>query len=54
MIPKDNYRTAKGGTPHKAKTLRTSLISKGASERVVLREIHKTTRSTVKIGSCLV
>ena len=54
MDSKDSLTDSKGVTPHEAKSLRTKLFNKEACERVVLGEIHKTTRFTVEIERGLV
>ena len=54
MDSKDSLTDSKGVTLHEAKSLRTKLFNKEACERVVLGEIHKTTRFTVKIKRGLV
>ena len=51
---KDNLADSKGVTLHEAKSLRTKVFNKEAYERVVLGEIYKTTRFTVKIKRGLV
>ena len=54
MDSKDNLADSKGVTLHEAKSLRTKFFNKEAYERVVLGEIYKTTRFTVKIKRRLV
>ena len=51
---KDSLTDSKGVTLHEAKSLRTKFFNKEAYERVVLGEIYKTTRFTVKIKRRLV
>ena len=53
MDSKDSLTDNKGVTLHEAKSLRTKVFNKEAYERVVLGEIHKTTRFIVKIGRCV-
>ena len=54
MDSKDSLADSKGVTLLEAKSLRTRLFNKEAGERVVLGEIHKTTRFTVEIKRGLV
>mgnify|MGYP003422543501 FL=1 len=54
MDSKDSLADSKGVTLHEAKSLRTRFFNKEAGERVVLGEIFKTTRFTVKIKRGLV
>ena len=54
MDSKDNLGDSKGVTLHEVKALRTRFFNKEACERVVLGEIHKMKRFTVKIERCLV
>ena len=54
MDSKDSLADSKGVTLLEAKSLRTKLFNKEAGERVVLGEIFKTTRFTVKIKRGLV
>ena len=54
MDSKDSLTDSKVVTLHEAKSLRTKIFNKEACERVVLGEIHKTMRFTVKIKRCMV